>query len=121
MPLSKLLLSFEGRIPRQTFWDHRGTREWVQYDFGKTLKVSGVAVYWFDDTGKGSCRVPQSWKLLYQDGERWLPVENPSEFGQKTDMYNRVVFSAVETTGLRVEVQLQPGFSGGILKWRTAK
>lgn len=113
--------SSDSTIPRFTWWDHRGTAEWVQQDFGSKRKVDAVELYWFDDTGKGSCRVPQSWKLLYQDGERWLPVENPSEFGQKTDMYNRVVFSAVETTGLRVEVQLQPGFSGGILKWRTAK
>ena len=29
-------------------------------DFGKDRKVSGVEVYWFDDTGSGNCRAPQS-------------------------------------------------------------
>jgi hypothetical protein len=27
-------------------------------------------------------------------------------------------FDAVETTGLRLEVQLRPDFSGGILEWK---
>jgi hypothetical protein len=105
-------------IPRFTWWDHRGTREWVQYDFGAPRPVSSVQVYWFDDTGAGSCRVPQSWQLLYRQGERWLPVEGATPYGTKTDTYNRVTFNPVTTTGLRLRVQLQPDFSGGILEWR---
>ncbi len=105
-------------IPRFTWWDHRGTAEWVECDFGKKQTVSSLGVYWFDDTGSGSCRVPQSWKLFYQDGERWIPVENPTAYGVKTDTYNRVAFKPVQTTGLRLEVQLQPGFCGGILEWK---
>ncbi|MCX7048198.1 MAG: glycoside hydrolase family 127 protein, partial [Candidatus Sumerlaeota bacterium] len=45
-------------IPRFTWWDHRGTTEWVQYDFKEKTKVSAVEVYWFDDTGRGQCRAP---------------------------------------------------------------
>jgi hypothetical protein len=105
-------------IPRFTWWDHRGSTEWVQYDFGKEKTISGVEVYWFDDTGSGHCRVPQSWRLLYQDGERWRPVEDPSGFGTKLDQYNRVSFKPVKTTGLRLEAQLQPEASGGILEWK---
>ncbi len=108
-------------IPRFTWWDHRGTAEWVQYDFGKPRKVSSTAVYWYDDTGAGNCRVPQSWKLLYQDGERWLPVPSASEFGTQRDGYNRVSFEPVTTTGLRLQVQLQPNFSGGILEWKVGE
>ena len=36
-------------IPRFTWWDHRGTKEWVQYDFDKPTRVSAVEVYWFDE------------------------------------------------------------------------
>jgi hypothetical protein len=108
-------------IPRFTWWDHRGTSEWVQYDFGKPRDVSSMQVYWFDDTGAGSCRVPQSWKLLYQDGEQWKAVETTSEFSTKPDVYNRVDFRSVRTTGLRLEVQLKPGFSGGILEWKVGQ
>ena len=46
------------------------------------------------------------------------PVEAVGGFGTKLDVYNRVTFQPVETTGLRVEVQLQPNYSGGILEWK---
>ena len=105
-------------IPRFTWWDHRGTAEWVQYDFGKSRTVSSMEVYWFDDTGSGSCRVPQSWRLLYQDGEHWRPVQTEQTYGRRLDAFNRLEFKPVQTTGLRLEAQLQPGFSGGILEWK---
>ena len=93
----------------------------MQYDFDKPRKVSGVSVYWFDDTGAGSCRVPQSWRLLRKSGDDWKPVEGANKFGVKKDAWNRVNFSAVETKALRLEVQLQRGFSGGILEWKVAE
>jgi len=109
--------SHDASIPRFTWWDHRGTAEWVQYEFGKPRKVSGVEVYWFDDAGAGSCRTPQSWKLLYRVGEEWKPVD-ASEFGTSLDSFNRVTFPAVEALGLRIETQLKQGFSAGILEWK---
>jgi len=105
-------------IPRFTWWDHTGTTEWVQYEFAKPHKISTVEVYWFDDTGRGQCRVPQSWKLLYKDGESWKPVDGATEYGTKADTYNRVRFKPIQTSGVRIEVHLKPKFSGGILEWR---
>jgi hypothetical protein len=105
-------------IPRFTWWPHQGTVEWIQYDFGKPLGVSSALVYWFDDTGGGSCRVPQSWKLLRKDGDAWKAVEATSDLGTKRDAWNTVKFKKVETAGLRIEVQLQPQVSGGILEWK---
>jgi len=105
-------------IPRFTWWDHRGTTEWVQYDFEKPRRASAVEVYWFDDTGAGNCRVPESWKLLHRNGENWKEVGGASGYPTKTDTYNRVTFKPLETTALRIEVRLQPDFSGGILEWK---
>jgi hypothetical protein len=105
-------------IPRFTWWDHRGGTEWVRRDFNPKRRVSAVEVYWFDDTGAGWCRVPESWRVLYQEGDEWRPVEQVSGLGIKADAYNRAAFKPVETTGLRIEVDLQPGFSGGILEWK---
>jgi hypothetical protein len=62
--------------------------------------------------------VPQSWRLLYRSGSDWKPVAGAHEFGTKPDQFNRVPFDLIETTGLRIEVQLQPDRSGGILEWR---
>ena len=105
-------------IPRFTWWDHRGSVEWVQYDFDKPRKVSRIEAYWFDDTPNGGCRSPRSWTLLYKNGGAWKPVEGASEFGAKLNAYNRVTFNPVETTGLRIEAQLQANYSGGILEWK---
>ena len=105
-------------IPRFTWWSHRGTREWVQYEFDGPREVSNVSVYWFDDTGVGQCRVPRSWRLLYNDGEVWTPVKTPSDFGTLRDAWNTVTFTPVKTAALRLEVQLRADVSGGILEWK---
>ncbi len=105
-------------IPRLTWWDHKGTAEWLQYDFEKPTKVTAVEVYWFDDTGRGGCRVPESWRLLYRDGESWKPVQTQDSLGVAKDGYNGVTFEPVMASGLRIELQLQPKFSGGVLEWK---
>ncbi len=105
-------------IPRFTWWDHRGTTEWISCRFEKPRKVSTCEVYWFDDTGVGHCRVPASWRLFYLDGEKWVPVRGASTFGTKPDRFNKVTFDEVQTKGLKIEVKLKPKFSGGILEWR---
>ncbi len=110
--------SIDHEIPRLTWWPRRGSTEWVQYDFARPATVSAVEVYWFDDTGRGGCRVPKAWRVLCRDGGEWKPVAGASACGTKTDTFNRVTFEPVETRGLRLEVELQDGFSGGILEWR---
>ena len=107
-------------IPRFTWWDHRGTPEWVQYDFASPLEVAGVDVYWWDEARIGrDCRVPQSWHVEYRTADgQWLRVNHSSTCGVDIDRYNRVTFDRVKTTALRLVVQLQPNFSGGILEWR---
>jgi hypothetical protein len=105
-------------IPRFTWWDHRGTTEWVQYDFLEPKEVSSVDVYWFDDTGGGQCRVPKSWRLLYQDGGEWKSVPGTEPAAATKDQWNSMSFPVVKTSALRIEAELQPGFSGGILEWR---
>jgi len=108
-------------IPRFTWWPRKGTIEWVQYNFDKPVKTSSVQVYWFDDTGSGGCRIPSSWKLLYKDGDRWNQVSNAGNYDVDEDKFNKVIYAPVETTALRLEVQLQPGFSAGILEWLVDK
>lgn len=112
--------SIDHAIARLTWWDHRGTTEWVQYDFAEPATVTGVSVYWFDDTGRGRCRVPASWRVLYRSGEEWKPVTGAGTYPAARDTFNTVTFDAVKTTALRIQVQLQEEFSGGILEWTVA-
>lgn len=107
------------KIPRFTWWNHRGTKEWAQYDLPQPRSVSSVSVYWWDERRVNAhCRVPQSWRVVYRDGNEWKPVSGTSDYTTAMDQFNRITFSPVTTTALRLEVQLQPEWSGGILEWR---
>ncbi|MBN1817763.1 MAG: glycoside hydrolase family 127 protein [Sedimentisphaerales bacterium] len=110
--------SGDHEIPRHTFWDHRGSKEWIQYDFAGPAEVSEVSVYWFDDTGRGECRVPRSWRLLYRRDGQWKPVTGMDGYSVEKDRYNHVRFDPVKTDGLRIELTLQDGYSGGVLEWK---
>jgi len=115
-------------VPRLTWWDHKGTTEWLQYDFDQPRSVSSSSVFWFDDTGGGECRVPASWKILYRTDGQWKPVkltegpwkalEGSEEYAAKKDESNSVRFEEVRTDGLRLEVKLQDQYSGGVFEWR---
>ena len=109
--------SIDHEVPFFHWWSHKGTAEWVQYDFKQSEEVSIVEVYWFDDTGIGECRIPQSWKILYKLGDEWKPVYTEDRYGVEKDRYNKVVFETVKTTALRLEIQSQPDFAGGIHEW----
>ena len=100
------------------WWPAQGTNQWVQYDFAKPARVSAVEVYWFDDTGIGECRLPKSWRVLYRANGDWKVVTNPTGYGCEGDRYNRTTFDAVETDGLRLDVQLPEKFSSGLLQWK---
>ncbi|MCS7304224.1 MAG: glycoside hydrolase family 127 protein [Thermoguttaceae bacterium] len=106
-------------IPRFTWWNHLGTKEWVQYDWSEPQIVRAVEVYWFDDEPlKRHCRTPQSWRLLYKEGQEWKPVLTKDSYGTEPNKYHRVQFEPVRTRALRIEVQLKPNWSGGILEWK---
>jgi len=110
--------SNDQEIPRFTFWDHKGTTEWVQYDFKKEVVISNIYVYWFDDGPAGGCRVPESWKAFYLKNSTWKEVSKHSEYPVLKDEFNSIEISNVKTTAMRLEIKLQQNYSGGILEWR---
>ncbi|MFI5710558.1 beta-L-arabinofuranosidase domain-containing protein [Kribbella sp. NPDC051620] len=108
--------SADTSIPRFTWWDRRGTTEWIQYDLRAARVVSTVSAYWFDDTGFGACRVPAAWRVLWLDGSTWREVLGASAYGVERDRANLASFAPVRAQVLRVEAVLQPTFSGGLLE-----
>jgi uncharacterized protein len=100
------------------WWPTKGTTEWIEYAFANPAQVSEVEIYWFDDTGRGEVRVPQSWRILYRDGDQWKPVENLGPYGVEKDRYNKVKFTPVTSTGLRLEVTMQSNWSAGLQEWK---
>lgn len=125
-PLSALHDGVEPRssndhsIPRFTWWDRRGGREWVQYTFQEPKKFSRVEVYWFDDTAQGGrCGLPASWKVQWLDGSTWKDVRPTSgSYPTEANQFNRVTFEPVTTTAIRLDVQCARRLSAGILEWK---
>ena len=68
--------------------------------------------------GGGGVRVPLKWRLLWRDGSEWKPLEIDGQWGTEKNRYNGVRFKPVTTTGLRLEVDFQDGFSAGLQRWR---
>jgi hypothetical protein len=110
--------SIDQEVPFFHWWPHKGTLEWIQYDFDKPEEVSSVDVFWFDDTGIGECRVPQTWRVLSLEDGQWKPVWTTDLFGVEKDKYNRIVFETVRTRSIRLEIQSQKDWAGGIHEWR---
>jgi len=105
-------------IPKFTWWSHKGTTEWISVTFKNPKHVSRVEVYWFDDTGHGECRVPESWEVQWLNGEEWRTVTGASKYGVEKDNFNQVTFDSVKTTSIRLVVKLQENVSSGILNLR---
>ena len=110
------LAEAERKMPRFTFASHKGTKEWVRYDFNEAQEFKGAEVYWHED---GVCAVPNSWKLQWLDRDRWRDVElNVSRYETAKGKFNKVHFTPITTRSLKLEVQLEDGASAGILEWR---
>jgi hypothetical protein len=56
--------------------------------------------------------------VLYKDGDEWKPVEHTGAWGVEKDRYNKVSFRPVTTSGLRLEVTMQPEWSAGVAEWK---
>ena len=101
------------------WWLKFGSKETLAYKFDTATEVGNVQLYWLEfDHYDGSFKVPESWKLYYKDGDAYREVEYLSPCTVEKDCYNSVSFKPVKTTALKIEVQLQKGFSGGVLEWK---
>jgi DUF1680 family protein len=100
------------------WWPHAGSGEWVQYTWKKSVSLKSSKVYWFDDTGRGACRLPASWRIEYRDGADWKPVTASSEYPVKKDGWCEVSFTPVATTALRLAVKLQKQWAAGVHEWK---
>ena len=104
-------------VPRFAWPERRGTREWVEYVFSAPRRISGVAVYWAEDAGRGGCRLPESWEVLWWDGARWQPVAD-AVYETRKDGFSRAAFAPVESSRLRLRAQLRDGAGAGLFEWR---
>lgn len=104
-------------VPRFTWWDHKGTTEWVQYAFPETRTFQKTRVFWFDDAkGGGMCRHPESWWIEVKVGGVWTRVEALSPV-TSNEGFEELTFKPIGGTEVRLVAKLKDGFSAGILEW----
>ncbi len=110
--------SSDASVRRLTFWPQCGTEEWVEYELPSVEPVSGVEVYWFDDTGVGGCRVPESWKVQVKASATAPWQDVATNLPGVADKYNGATFAATPAKFVRLVVKLRKGFSAGVLEWK---
>ena len=105
-------------VPYTHWWPKNGTTEWLGYDFPEVTTVQSATVYWYDDGPWGGCRVPQSWRILYQDAQgNWNPVSGADQYPTDKGTACIVNFIPVKTKALRLEVVLPADNSAGVFEW----
>ena len=110
--------SSDTSIPRFTWWDHKGGKEWIEYRFPKPVYVTKCQVYWFNDRKVGGgCELPRIATLFYFGHQRWQKLATLEQTQLKADEFNAFLFEKIRTDRLRLEVNLQENFSAGILEW----
>jgi hypothetical protein len=92
--------------------------EWIQYDFEKESTVSESQICCFDDSPFGGTRIPVPYKILYKQGDEWLPVKNKTDYVIAKDQFKVLQFEPVKTSAIKSEVQLPekhpPAFMSGL-------
>jgi DUF1680 family protein len=96
-------------------WPQSGT-QWVQLEWNQPISTKQVEVYWWDD-GRG-VRLPTSCRLLYWDGQTFVPVREAAGLGVAGGKYNTTTFAEVTAPKLRLEMTGREKFSTGIIEWK---
>ncbi len=99
------------------FWPHKGGSEWVQYTWKKSVNVKAIKLYWFDDTGRGECKIPVAWKLQAQVNGNWQDIKLKTTT-LKLNSWCESTFDRVSTAALRLVVEQQPNWASGIHEWK---
>jgi DUF1680 family protein len=99
------------------WWPKKDTDEWIQYDFDGEKTISESSVYWYDDGPFGGCRIPASARILYKEGDKWVPVKNITPYMPVKDKYDVVKFEPVKTAAIRMEIKLPKNHATGVHEW----
>ncbi len=105
-------------VPYTHWWPKKGCTEWLGYELPQASTVKSATVYWYDDGPWGGCRVPKSWRILYQDGQgQWQPVSGADGYPTDKGTACTVNFDPVKTKALRLEVVLPDDNAAGLFEW----
>lgn len=99
------------------WWPATNENHWIVYHFAQSARVSECGLYWLKDIPNGGCDLPEWYKLYYRLGQNWVEVDAETPYPIMEDEMNRVVFTPVTTTAMKLEVQLSEEYSAGLHEW----
>jgi hypothetical protein len=128
--------------PRFVWPGTTGGKGWIECRWTEPRGLDRAAVYWAVDRraqvywGKRirgeDLALPESWRILYKDGEEWKPVtalapdgdpwvmdKDPSPYTLRLDVFNEVRFQPLTTTALRLEVDFAAA-PCAVQEWRVS-
>ena len=109
--------STDYRIPRHTFWPHKGGQEWYECEFPKALTLNNLGIYWFDEAQAGQVCLPKSWSLSYFDGQKWIAAQIKNSYGTERDKFNIVELSTpIICSKIKIHIDLEDQLSAGVLE-----
>ncbi|MFI6821122.1 discoidin domain-containing protein [Micromonospora sp. NPDC050187] len=102
----------------EPIWGSHGSpnaTDWYEVNLGQSRTVDDVWLYFRNDRATNRYRPPSSYTVQYLDGGTWVTapgqVRNP---GTVRSNYNRVRFTPVTTSRLRVQLTHAAGFRTGL-------
>jgi hypothetical protein len=94
--------------PRWGTWPNTG-EQWTELTWSSAQTLNAADVYFFDDNG--GVRLPASYRLQYWTGSSYVDV-GAGGYPLAANQYNRVTFTQISTTRLRVVLQSGAGSVG---------
>ena len=104
-----------------TYWNNKGTTEWLQYDFPDKRRVSAGEVYWLREFWWGGNKLSTAWRLKWRDANgnfHEVKLKAKNTYATEEDKFNRVEFDPVDTTAIRLELDLSETNTAGIHEFR---
>lgn len=88
---------------------------WVQYEWTQPIRTKEMAVYWWNYNG--TLRLPEAYRLLYWNGNDFVPVQHPTGYPLTNNRYNTTGFDEITTSKLRLELDSADRATAAILEW----
>lgn len=93
--------------PRSNFW--------LQYEWVQPISTKEIAVYWWNYNG--NIRLPETYRVLYWNGNDFVPVNNATGFALNNNQYNKTSFDEITTTKIRLQLDSADRDVASILEW----
>ena len=105
-------------MPYYHWWPETASTQWIAYEFDGVQTISESTVYWFDDAPWGGCRIPAAWRLYYRGASgEWVEVKPRNGYPVAKDTPCTAEFEPIETSAMKLEVQLPADNSAGVFEW----